>query len=180
MVGIGFNVSLHEQGSTPFLIDPTLPALSSPSVHSLILNYVVDPLPQLNQQSGYGDGSLHGGGGPQFMGEYSDFGTGTLIPQLLESLSPEGVYVKAEESKVTDNINALNNNINNYNMNDMINNFSKIGCTLNSGIGSGNFWNNSNNNHQIMNGEDIKIGEWDLEELMRDVSSFPFPDFHCQ
>ncbi|KAI4383686.1 hypothetical protein MLD38_009494 [Melastoma candidum] len=107
-----------------------------------------------------------------------------LIPPLLESVSLEGVYVKAEESKVTDNLNTLNNNnINIYNINDMNNNFdnnySKIGNTFISEIGSGNFW---NNNNQIINGEDIKIGEWDLEELMKDVSfsSFPFPDFHCQ
>ncbi|GFY98906.1 myb domain protein 67 [Actinidia rufa] len=26
-------------------------------------------------------------------------------------------------------------------------------------------------------GEDLKVGEWDLESLMRDVSSFPFLDF---
>ncbi|PPD67242.1 hypothetical protein GOBAR_DD35876 [Gossypium barbadense] len=31
----------------------------------------------------------------------------------------------------------------------------------------GNFW----------IGEELKVGEWDLENLMKDVSSFPFLDF---
>ncbi|KAF5748751.1 putative Myb domain protein 46 [Tripterygium wilfordii] len=41
--------------------------------------------------------------------------------------------------------------------------------------------NNNNNNltgfGSYWQGEDVKVGEWNLEELMRDVSSFPFLDF---
>ena len=37
-------------------------------------------------------------------------------------------------------------------------------------VGVGNFW----------EGEDLRIGEWNLEDLMRDVSSFPFLDFHVE
>ncbi|KAJ4844005.1 hypothetical protein Tsubulata_010779 [Turnera subulata] len=36
--------------------------------------------------------------------------------------------------------------------------------------GVGNFW----------QGEELKVGEWDLEELMKDVSSFPFLDFRVE
>jgi myb proto-oncogene protein len=32
----------------------------------------------------------------------------------------------------------------------------------------GNLWHGS---------EELKVGEWDLEELMKDVSAFPFLDF---
>jgi transcription factor MYB, plant len=40
-------------------------------------------------------------------------------------------------------------------------------------VSSGNNNNNDNNNVD-------KMGEWDLEELMRDVSSFPFLDFQVE
>ncbi|XLU28346.1 hypothetical protein S245_064412, partial [Arachis hypogaea] len=43
------------------------------------------------------------------------------------------------------------------------------------------FGNNNNNDHhghqQLHQGENLKIGEWDLEGLMQDMSSFPFLDF---
>ncbi|CAN1354794.1 Transcription factor MYB83 [Linum perenne] len=40
----------------------------------------------------------------------------------------------------------------------------------------GSFW---QGDHQIQDQLSTKVGEWDLEELMKDVSSFPFLDFPC-
>lgn len=60
--------------------------------------------------------------------------------------------------------NGENKNIidrNNYNYNPL-NNISKVETM--EGFGT------------CFQGEDLKVGEWDLEELMRDVSSFPFLD----
>ncbi|XP_057730896.1 transcription factor MYB83-like [Arachis stenosperma] len=46
------------------------------------------------------------------------------------------------------------------------------------------FGNNNNNDHhghqQLHQGENLKIGEWDLEGLMQDMSSFPFLDFQVE
>ncbi|KAI4373669.1 hypothetical protein MLD38_011770 [Melastoma candidum] len=159
--GRGFNALLHEQVPIPFLLDP------APAVQSLILDCMIDPIPPL-EQSGYTIQTLPQGKeiigeGTEYLGEYGEFGEALLVPPSLEN--------NLHESK------AYINNLNTFSGNNIDNNydnFSKLGSTC-VGIGVGNFW-NINNNH---NGEDTKIGEWDLEEFMRDVSSFPFHDFQC-
>lgn len=64
--------------------------------------------------------------------------------------------------------------------------------TINPYSNMSNLMNNCNNNNKVDNkaevgncwveGEEdlIRVGEWDLEELMRDVSSFPLLDFQVQ
>ncbi|KAK9692361.1 hypothetical protein RND81_09G259000 [Saponaria officinalis] len=36
------------------------------------------------------------------------------------------------------------------------------------------------NNWDVAGGDDLKLGEWDLEDLMRDVSCFPFIDYQVE
>ncbi|MBA0875180.1 hypothetical protein Goshw_027541 [Gossypium schwendimanii] len=71
--------------------------------------------------------------------------------------------LKIENTFESDITTTTTNNNNNNNI---------VDCSMKSenvmtGAAVGNFW----------LGEEIKVGDWDLEDLMKDVSSFPFLDF---
>uniref|UniRef100_A0A1S3DW36 Transcription factor MYB83-like n=1 Tax=Cicer arietinum TaxID=3827 RepID=A0A1S3DW36_CICAR len=88
----------------------------------------------------------------------------------------ESVSVTSENNIKMENINAIcngkdTNNISSYHFDDINNN-----------INVNNSCNGSDENrahHEVENlfHEDLNVGDWDLEELMKDVSSFPFLDF---
>ncbi|KAJ0021119.1 hypothetical protein Pint_31081 [Pistacia integerrima] len=84
------------------------------------------------------------------------------VPPLMESIGSmeENVNVKIENNH--------NNSYEHENNNGLINNMNYNNNNNNKGEnlgGVGSFWQGSS--------EEIKFGEWDLEELMKDVSSFP-------
>ncbi|KAI4368618.1 hypothetical protein MLD38_017158 [Melastoma candidum] len=172
--GPGLNNSPHEKVPIPFLLDP------APAIQSLILDYMMDPISPL-EQSGYTIQSLPQGReiigeGTQYLGEYGEFGE-ALVPPLLENISLEEHHLKTESNPYESKANISNlNTFSGDNIDNNFDNLRKTGSTY-GGFGVGNFWNNNNNTNH--NGEDAKIGEWDLEEFMRDVSSFPFHDFQC-
>ncbi|TXG73307.1 hypothetical protein EZV62_001886 [Acer yangbiense] len=99
------------------------------------------------------------GGGGCFYGEQGYFGEIYVPP--LESVSKEENVKTENNHRNTNNNNQLVNNTNIVNDNDKAENVTD---------GVGNFsWQEE---------EEIKLGEWDLEELMKDVSSTPFFDMY--
>lgn len=174
---MGGLISLQEQGLMPLYVD------SLSSVQALALNQIIDPLlPSLNQGldlpglSGYCDSNpnccaMQG----RVSGEFGRFrgvvgcginGDQFYVPPL-ESISIEE-NVKTENTY--DSEHNSGNNLNNFNYTnddvvDNIGNFNNYG-RIESMAGLG--WNG---------GEEMKVGEWDLEELMKDVSSFSSADF---
>ncbi|XP_065866965.1 transcription factor MYB46 [Euphorbia lathyris] len=106
------------------------------------------PIPQI------GGGDLQYGGCSPFLGGENIIGLdgSELGVPPLESVSMEENQYESNSKNMYSRINSCNFNGNNEN---------------NTVAGVGNFW----------QGEELKVGEWDLEELMKDVSSFPFLDF---
>ncbi|XP_010045019.1 transcription factor MYB46 [Eucalyptus grandis] len=175
---MGGLISLQEQGLMPLYMD------SLSSVQALALNQVIDPLlPSLNQGldlpglSGYCDANsnycaVQGG----VSGEFGRFGgvvgCGSNGDQLyvppLESISIENVKTENTYDSEHNSSNDLSNfNYTTDDVVDNIGNFNDYG-RIESMAGLGNLWNG---------GEEMKVGEWDLEELMKDVSSFSSADF---
>ncbi|XP_030493010.2 transcription factor MYB83 [Cannabis sativa] len=72
-------------------------------------------------------------------------------------------------SLVTTSNNSSSSNSTCFNMGD---NFKGEGTMILGGGQNGNI-----NNNNIINGENFKMGEWDFEGLIQDISSFPFLDF---
>ncbi|CAL5423854.1 unnamed protein product [Camellia sinensis] len=192
----GMMMTMREQNMMTMFMDSS--SSSSSATRSMAVNHPIDPLlpmfeQGLNMSSSSGcfnaptfmpqvgmDVMMNGGGDHGFYGNHHGiYGGGggsnyiNLGPER-ELFVPPLESVSIEETKSSINRNTYNNN-NNNNNNNPINNIS------NSVI------NHCNNNSKVENmegfescwqgGEDLKVGEWDLEELMRDVSSFPFLDF---
>ncbi|KAL5831969.1 hypothetical protein ACOSQ4_017323 [Xanthoceras sorbifolium] len=191
--GGGLVMSMHEHGNNgiimPMYMDTSSSSLSSPS--SMALNHMmidVHQLPMLEHGMNMFDESHHhhhhhhhghgygpspsmaqvgtGGGGDCFYGEQGYFGEIYVPP--LKSISIEE-NVKTENNSYDYSRNTDNNNLaNNTNIVVNSNNSNSNYKAENVGVGIGNFsW----------QGEDIKLGEWDLEELMKDVPS-PFFDMY--
>ncbi|XP_044506880.1 transcription factor MYB46-like [Mangifera indica] len=123
------------------------------SSSSSTLSYMIDALPHNNQ------------GVPNMFGNYSSGNWSNrqqeiYVPQSMEGISSMEGNVNA---KIENNHNNLHDDNNGLimNMNNNNNNNNSEEEIL-GGIGS--FWQGS---------EEMKFGEWDLEELMKDVSSFP-------
>ncbi|CAN4119885.1 unnamed protein product [Withania somnifera] len=117
------------------------------------------------------DGSLfYGNNHGIFGGNLSMEGHELYVPPL-ENVSVDyqnkenGNFV--ERSSHHQNNNNLNN-MTNLNISHNFDNNSNIKVENFGGIG--NYW----------EGDDLKVGEWDLEELMKDVSPFPFLDFQVE
>ncbi|KAL4339629.1 hypothetical protein GQ457_08G001930 [Hibiscus cannabinus] len=153
--GGGF-MSMEEQGILPTYVD-----LSSTSSNSSLQSMVLNPT---GATAGYF--STHAGvNGNCFFGENEMFGIGSIdngeelyIPPLEtigENLKPENTFDSNVMTAAAATTTTNNNNP-----------FSIINNNIKSENG-GSFW----------LGEELKVGEWDLEELMKDVSSFPFLDF---
>ncbi|KDP22089.1 hypothetical protein JCGZ_25920 [Jatropha curcas] len=187
-VGVGgfMMISMQEQGMNPMYLDPSLSSSSSSlsststSMQAMFMNHhpMMDSLPNIdNGLSIYGASVFFnnapacttqiGVNGEDLYGNQGIFGSvnigieGDLHVPPLESTSIE------ENTKIDNmygnkyqhgNVNRIGSNCNNSNNNG--NNAENFGA------GIGNLWQG-----------DLKVGEWDLEELMKDVSSFPFLDF---
>ncbi|XP_077254130.1 myb domain protein 83 [Tasmannia lanceolata] len=117
------------------------------------------PIPTCSTQVGIEDG-LYGEHG--FLGGGQMVGGGDLFVPSLESMSLE----ENTTTNYTNGENPKNHHYNNTN-NIIINNNNNKGDNV---VGSGNYW----------QGENLRMGEWDLEQLMEDISSFPFLDFQVE
>lgn len=185
---------MREQGLMAMYMDSSSPP-PPPSIQAMAaLNQMIEPLPMLETstvdltgassgcfnpppcmtQVGFfggdglyadhvgllaGGGGGGGGGGDGVMGEQ-------FFPAL-ESIRTGENSTKTLENTFDRNPNNNNNSYNNIIINSNNNNTSN---KVENMVGVGNFW----------EGEDLRIGEWNLEDLMRDVSSFPFLDFHVE
>ncbi|KAF5198007.1 Transcription factor myb83 [Thalictrum thalictroides] len=172
--------SMSEQDIMNLCMDSS--SSSSSSMHAMVMRNRFDPLPMLENshdhhhmpnagaglfnvsacmtQVGIGDGLFYGnhgiiGGGGNNIGlDQSEL----FIPSLEcisieeENNTTDNTFEKTNNNNLLNNINIINNNNNN--------NF----------VESGNYW----------GGENLRMGEWDMEELLEDVSSFPFLDFQVQ
>lgn len=164
-------MSMHEQGIMAMFMDTSssISSSSSSTMQAMTLSHVIEPLPML--MTAPACMTQVGMGGHELYEDYrilgGDIGVeGELFIPPLENISIED-NAKAE--------NMFNRNINNNPINNM--NCTINPCTNNSNIkvgdmnGVGHYW----------EGEELRIGEWDLEELMRDVSTFPnILDFQVQ
>ncbi|KAK8515652.1 hypothetical protein V6N13_139377 [Hibiscus sabdariffa] len=152
---VGGFMSMEGQGVLPMYID-----LSSTSSNSSLQSMVLNPT---GATAGYF--ATHAGvNGNCFYGENEIFGIGTSIDNGEELYIPPletiGENLKTEntfDSNVMAAATATTTTTNNNNINNNI---------------------KSENGGSLWLGEELKVGEyWDLEELMKDVSSFPFLDF---
>ncbi|KAL3529863.1 hypothetical protein ACH5RR_009185 [Cinchona calisaya] len=179
----GLMMSIQEQTMMGMFVDSTSSASSS--IQSLALNNMIDPLPMLEQSltvSGTSarttyfnaqpcitqanmSGTVYYEDGPIFGGNLG--GEGSLFVPPLQT-----VNVQKTASTMGNFVDRTSNNNRVDNRSNLINNCNNNG--------------NSNNNNKVENmagfgsyweGEELRVGEWDLEELMKDVSSFPLPDF---
>ncbi|XP_011006199.1 PREDICTED: transcription factor MYB46-like isoform X1 [Populus euphratica] len=187
---MGGFMTMQEQGILPMNMDPSLSSSSSleTSMQAMILNTMMDPLLPMHDHdhglnmyigsaSGYEfngappcmthqvgvNSSDHGLYGPE--GIFGGVNVG--IPPL-ESVScmEENAKSQTIQDDSTDKhpyssyvISSLNKNCNSTSTDH--------NKTDNAAAEMGNFW----------HGEELKVGEWDLEELMRDVSACPSLDF---
>ncbi|KAK4358878.1 hypothetical protein RND71_021107 [Anisodus tanguticus] len=172
---------------------------TSSSSSSMALNTIIDPLPTLehtliNMPNGFNapsylsttqpcmaqggnivstnGGSLYYGNNHGiFGGNLSMEGHELYVPPL-ESLSIE--YQNVENGNFVERSSHHQTNNNPNNMTNLMNtshNFNSSGNIKVENFGGiGNYW----------EGDDLKVGEWDLEELMKDVSPFPFLDFQVE
>ncbi|KAK1267261.1 Transcription factor MYB46 [Acorus gramineus] len=111
------------------------------------------------------------GGG--FYGDYGVVGGGCdLFVPPLESISLEETKNNNNNSsrKVSSDTYIKNNNNNDGDDYKTIGNIGSNNINGESNVGSGCVW----------EGENLRMGEWDLEDLMRDVSSFPLLDFQVE
>ncbi|EOY32663.1 Myb domain protein 46, putative [Theobroma cacao] len=162
--------SMQEQGILPVYMDLSSTSPNS-SLQSMVLNHTGNSLPML--EAGLNVFGATGCFNPascvtqagvnvdSFYGENEIFGSvdnGVERELYVPPLESIGENLKTE--------NTYDRNINNpFNI---INSTSNNNYKAENIAGAvGNFW----------LGEEIKVGEWDLEDLMKDVSSFPFLDF---
>ncbi|KAE8677210.1 Myb-related protein Hv33 [Hibiscus syriacus] len=155
-VAVGGFMSMKEQAILPTYID-----LSSTSSNSSLQSVVLNPTGTMfGATAGYFvDVNSNGFYGENEMFGCTDNGEELYIPPL-ESI---GDNLQTENTFDSNVIAAANdNNINNNPFSVINNNIKSENVTAN-----GDFW----------LGEELKVGEWDLEDLMKDVSSFPLLDF---
>lgn len=165
-------MSVQEQGIMPmYMMDPSL-STSSTSMQAMLLNHMpmLDHALNMHGASVYfnnaagpcmpqigvsgGDDGLYGGQG--MIGGVNVGIEGELHVPPLESIS-------IEETAKTEY--TYDNNTGKYPCNNK-----NIKAENNIVAGVGNVW----------QGEELNVGEWDLEELMKDVSSFPSLDFRVE
>ncbi|KAG2674919.1 hypothetical protein I3760_13G160200 [Carya illinoinensis] len=177
-MGSGLMISMQEQGTMPIMYMDSSSASSS--MQNMALNHMVDPLhmlqhglnmssacgylntPQYMAQIGVGTGDSFDGENGVFGG--LDTGLGELFVPPLESVNVEEKAKAENTNEWTTNNNTLynTNNISNYNNNNArAENLARV---------NGNCW-------EV---EELRMGEWDLEELMKDVPSFSLVDFQIR
>ncbi|KAF8403825.1 hypothetical protein HHK36_011932 [Tetracentron sinense] len=151
-------MSMHEHDIMTMFLDSSS---SSSSIQAMAMSKQFNPLPLVENSytmTCMGDG-FYGGHGVLMGGNMGIEGD-LLIPPL-ESINIE-INAKTENpiDKNTNNSHFNNNNININNNNNKVESM----------VGVGNYW----------EGENLRMGEWDLGDLMEDVSSFPFLDFQVE
>ncbi|GMJ15536.1 myb domain protein 83 [Hibiscus trionum] len=159
---VGGFMSMEEQGVPPLYVD-----LSSTSSNSSLQSMVLNPTGTIfGATTGYFATQI-GINSDCFYGENEIFGNVDNGEELyIPPLETIGENLKAGNTFDCNIITATANNINNNPFSTMNNNIKSENVTA--GPAVGNFW----------LGEELKVGEWDLEDLMKDVSSFPpFLDF---
>ncbi|KAL9296563.1 hypothetical protein ACSQ67_022459 [Phaseolus vulgaris] len=176
----GFTTSnTHQDQLADFM--PMLNSSSpSPSMHATVLNSIIDRLPLLDHgQNMPVSGGFFNGTEPYFSaqsgvdhkGFYLEnggvFGSvnigaeGDMYVPPLESVSTTSDHnLKVESTCNTDTNNSYFDDINSV----ILNNCSNKRTENRAGV-------------ENLFQEELTMGEWDLEELMKDVSSFPFLDF---
>ncbi|KAF9665663.1 hypothetical protein SADUNF_Sadunf16G0146600 [Salix dunnii] len=180
---MGAFMTMQEQGiNLPMNMDPSPSSLAT-SMQEMILNTIMDPLlPTLDHDHGLnmyigGASGYESNGAPPCMiqggmnssdqglyGLEGIFGGVNVGGPPLESVScmEENSRSQHIQDNNTDKhpyssyVNSLNKNCNSSTTDH--------NKTDNSAAEMGNFW----------HGEELKVGEWDLEELMKDVSAYPF------
>ncbi|GMI89070.1 myb domain protein 83 [Hibiscus trionum] len=156
------NDAMQEQGIWPMYMD--LPSTSSDSsLQSMVPNHTPgNSLPMLEHgvlnvfgATGYIDPASRANG-DNFCGENEMLGSVDYVPPL-ENIGEKNLKTQ--------------NTVDVWNINNLVNS----GNSKNNNIKSENIGNAAVGNFWI--GEELKVGEWDFEDLMKDVSSFPFLDF---
>ena len=158
----------------------------SPSMHAMVLNSIIDRLPMLehglnmpcsggffnstgpcfsSSQSGVDNKGIYLENGGVF-GSVNIGAEGDVYVPPLESVSTTSDHnLKVESTCNTDTNNSYFDDINSILLNN---------CNINSNNKRAE---NRAGGVENLFQEELTIGEWDLEELMKDVSSFPFLDF---
>ncbi|KAK7341639.1 hypothetical protein VNO80_24576 [Phaseolus coccineus] len=175
----GFTTSnTHQDQLADFM--PMLNSSSPPSIHATVLNSIIDrlPLPDHGQNMPVSGGFFNGTepyfssqSGVDHKGFYLQnggvFGSvnigaeGDMYVPPLESVSTTSDHnLKVESTCNTDTNNSYFDDINSV----ILNNCSNKRAENRAGV-------------ENLFQEELTMGEWDLEELMKDVSSFPFLDF---
>ncbi|XP_020206225.1 transcription factor MYB83 [Cajanus cajan] len=170
----GFTTS-NDQHQHPDFMPMFNSSSPSPSMHATVLNSIIDRLPMLEHGLNMpaSGGGFFNGTGPCFSQSGIDHNKGLYLENggIFGSVNigAEGeMYVPPLESVSTTSDHNL-----------------KVESTCNTDTNNSYFddinsiLNNCNNRAGVENlfQEELTIGEWDLEELMKDVSSFPFLDF---
>ncbi|KAF9594034.1 hypothetical protein IFM89_026886 [Coptis chinensis] len=153
---------------------------SSSSMQAMVMRNRFDPLPMLENKYDHMSSAAAGyfnisacmtqvGVGEGFYGSHGIIGsTGNIGVDQSELFIPSLESISIEENNVTNNTFEKTNN------NNLINNINII---------------NNNHNHLDHNivergtyweEENLRMGEWDMEDLLEDVSSFPFLDFQLE
>ncbi|KAF3973196.1 hypothetical protein CMV_003364 [Castanea mollissima] len=173
---MGGLISMQEQGIMPLYLDSS--SSTTNSMQAMTLNHMIDPLPMIhhglnmsNNASGYFNAAPQymtqiGVNGDSFYGGNGVFG-GADMGLENELFVPPLESISIEENDKTENM--YNKRTMNNNTSNNLNNISN--CSNNNNRAEnlarvGNYW----------EGEELRMGEWDFEELM-DVPSFPLLDF---
>ncbi|XP_042511021.1 transcription factor MYB46-like [Macadamia integrifolia] len=186
---MGGLMSLSEHDIMAMCMDSSSSSSSS-SMQAMAMNNQFQPLPPLMDKYCYGlsgapgyfnaSTSLsHVGTGDGYYGGHGFIGGVNIgIEGERDLFFPPLESISIEENNTTtadDTFGKINNNISNVHIND-INNIIK-GSNNNNNINkvetlveSGNYWGREN----------LRMGEWNLEELMEDVTSFPCLDFQVE
>ncbi|KAL4591472.1 hypothetical protein LXL04_004438 [Taraxacum kok-saghyz] len=148
---------------------------SSSAMQAMTMNHMMEPMPlsDSDDHMHHGrniaimDASCYGGNGVSYHGCYEIFGGNLGLADDIFSIPPlENIPNHNQDTKTEnpDDRNSLivTNNINNVIMNQCYNNNKQKVQALSAG--SENF---------LEGGGDLKVEEWDFEELMREASAFP-------
>ncbi|KAG5253879.1 transcription factor MYB [Salix suchowensis] len=182
---MGAFVTMQEQGiNFPMNMDPSPSSLAT-SMQEMILNTIMDPLlPPLDRDHGLnmyigGESGYESNGAPPCMIQggmnSSDhqglYGLEGIFGGVNVGIPPLASVSYMEENSRSQNI--QDNNTDKHPYSSYVNSTLNKNCnstrtdhnkTENAAAEMGNFW----------HGEELKVGEWDLEELMKDVSAYPF------
>ncbi|KAJ8751266.1 hypothetical protein K2173_016447 [Erythroxylum novogranatense] len=185
----GGSLYMQEQAITPMYMDPSFSSSSSSSstsMQAMLMNHIMmDPLPILdhhgfNMYSATTSIYLNNSATPCMpqlggccddlyldhnQGFFGDVGIeGELHVPPLSSISIDENISRTEKKYTGNTTNYPHSDMSSSGYNSNLNGYNKEGHMVSA---SGNLW----------KGEELKVGDWELEELMKDVSNFPSLDF---